>query len=167
MEESIKDAGRIWKDFKNRINTDAKFRNMSVEDQLSFYQKNYRQFMCSFPIVLRYMVQLKLYSKKAFTKYLNKVKQSPYRSELEYCERQADYVKFLYMETSTTHNMKKAQEIWKQTYDMLADEVKYFKQAEEAVKKKMEKNNQANNMEKREELKSLLLNELRRSEEHP
>ena len=156
METYINDAELIWADFKNRLNTDKVFRELDVDDQLEFYQKNHHRFTMTFPIVLRYMIQLKQYDKKAFIKFIQKLTANPYRSELEYCERQADYVKYLFMETSRNHNMKDAQTVWKDTYDMLEKEVKAFKEAEEKVKQKMEKNNNANGTEKRKELKSLM-----------
>jgi hypothetical protein len=129
---------------------------MDVEKQLEFYQKNHNNFTMSFPIVLRYMIQLQSYSKKAFVKFVNKLQNNPYRSELEYCERQADYVKYLFMELNSSHNMQEAQKTWQVTYDMLAKEVQMFKDAEETIKQKLEKNDKQSSLEKRSELKDLL-----------
>jgi hypothetical protein len=156
METYIKDADTIWGNFKERLKVDSEFKNMDPDDQLNFYQKNYHRFTMAFPIVLRYMIQLQQFNKKAFAKFVKKMMSNPYRSELEYCERQADYVKYLFMELSPSHNMKEAQAIWKKTYDMLAKEVEVFKKAEENVKEKLEKNNSQNNIEKRNELKTIL-----------
>jgi hypothetical protein len=156
METYINDADDIWGNFKERLKTDPGFRNMNPDDQLNFYQKNYNRFTMAFPIVLRYMIQLRQFNKKAFAKFVKKMMANPYRSELEYCERQADYVKYLFMELSPSHNMKEAHAIWKQTYDMLAKEVEVFKKAEERVKEKLEKNNSQNSIEKRNELKTVL-----------
>ena len=156
MEAYVNDAERIFNDFKHRLKTDSKFSSLNIDEQLDYYQKQHHNFAMSFPITLRYMIQLRQYNKKAFTKFIKKMHSKPYKSELEYCERQADYVKYLYMETSGDHNMKKAQEVWKNTYDMLAAEVEMFKKTEEKVKKKMEKNNNQNNIEKRIELKKAL-----------
>lgn len=157
MDTYVKDAEGIWADFQKRIR-DKKFRGMNVDAQLEFYQKNYNRFTMTFPIVLRYMIQLKSYNKKAFMKFVRRLETNPYKSELEYCERQADYVKYLFMEMSPNHSMKEANATWQQTYDMLAKEVQMFKDAEDAVKNKLEKNNNQNNMEKRKELKLLLEN---------
>ena len=156
METYVKDAEAIWSDFNDRLKNDATFRDLDPDNQLEFYQKNHHRFTMSFPIVLRYMIQLRQFSKKAFVKFVKKMTAKPYRSELEYCERQADYVKYLFMELSPSHNMKEAQAIWKNTYDMLAKEVEVFKKAEEKVKEKLEKNNSQNNIEKRKELKKAL-----------
>jgi hypothetical protein len=156
-QQYIDDAEMIWKDLKKNIK-DTKFNSLNIDEQLEVYQKKYNDFTMTFPIVLRYMVQLKRYKKKAFENFLKKMRANPYRSELEYCERQADYVKYLYMETTKNHDMEEAKRVWRETYEMLAKEVKLFKKASEEIKRKTEKNNKRNNIEKREELKKLLNN---------
>lgn len=156
-QQYIDDAEMIWKNLKESLK-DPNFNGLNIDEQLEVYQKKYNDFTMTFPIVLRYMVQLKRYKKKAFEKFLKKMRANPYRSELEYCERQADYVKYLYMETTKNHNMEEAKKVWRETYDMLAKEVEIFKKASEEIKRKTEKNNKRNNIEKREELKKLLNN---------
>jgi len=148
----VRDAENIWNDFKHRINSDAKFKALSSEAQLSFYQKNYHQFTMLFPVILRYMIQMRSYNSKAFRKFINRLQSNPYKSRLEFCERQADYAKYLFMETSKSHNMKEAQQVWQQTYDGLAREVEAFKQADEIVKQRLNNTEQKNKQERREEL---------------
>ena len=60
------------------------------------------------------------------------------------------------METTPRYSMKDAKSIWKETYDTLVREVDIFKQANEKIKQKTDKNNIQNNIEKRKELKELL-----------
>lgn len=156
MDQYISDADNIWVDFKKRSKSDVKFNELNIDEKLDYYQKRYHSFTVTFPIVLRYMIQLGQYSTKAFRKYVKRMQTNPYRSELEYCERQADYVKYLFMECSNSHNVQDAQKIWQNAYDLLAKEVEIFKQAEEKVKEKIGKNNSLNNIEKREELKRAL-----------
>jgi bacterioferritin (cytochrome b1) len=127
-----------------------------VERQLEHYQKNNQRFASTFPIVLRYMIQLRMYHEKAFVKFIKKMQAKPYRSKLEFCERQADYVKYLYQELTPHYPENEAKRIWKQTYDMLEKEVKMFDDAEKKVKEKLEKNNITNENEKRNELKNIL-----------
>ena len=151
----INDATTIWKDFKKRMK-DKSFKKLNINEQLDFYQKKHRRFAMMFPIVLRYMIQLRQYNKKAFSRFIKKLHKNPYKSKLEFCERQADYVKYLHMELSRSHNTKEAQKVWQSTYDMLAKEVEMFDEMEKKVKNKMEKNNNRNIIEKRNELKELL-----------
>ena len=60
------------------------------------------------------------------------------------------------MECSKSHNMKDAQELWRQTYESLEREVNAFKQAEEQVKNRIDSANSQNSQERREELIKLL-----------
>ena len=155
METYVNDAETIWNDFKKR-RLERKFQRLTDDEKLDFYQNKYNQFAMTFPIVLRYMVQLRQYNKKAFVKFVTRLTNYPYKSELEYCERQADYVKYLFMETSKSHNMRDAQSIWQNTYDMLAKEVKMFKDAEAVVKSRNAATALKNKGELRAELKELL-----------
>lgn len=154
MDKYINDADTIFADAQNRINTPY-FKSLSSEAQLEFYQKRYTSFGMTFPVVLRYMIQLGLYDRTAFTRYIERMTLMPYRSELEYCERQADYIMYLYSaKLGGTDN----QDIWKETYDLLVKELAMFKQANETVKKRIEQNSSTNNDERRSELKKLLDN---------
>ena len=105
MEQYLEDADTIFKDYKTRLK-DTNFNTISPETRLSFYQKKYPQFTLSFPIVIRYLIQFGMYKPKAFSRYIKKLQNKPYKSELEYCERQADYVKFLYMESNIKQILK-------------------------------------------------------------
>ena len=60
----------------------------------------------TFPIFLRYLIQFGMYKPKAFSRDIKKLQNKPCKSELEYCERQADYVKYLYMETNQHYNQQ-------------------------------------------------------------
>jgi hypothetical protein len=155
METYTKDAKNIWDDLHTRFKN-KKFKELGVEEQLVFYQKQHQRFATTFPIVLRYMVQLRLYHEKAFIKFIKRMQSRPYHSKLEFCERQADYVKYLYRELYNHYSEKDCQEVWTQTYDALKKEVEMFEDAEKKVKLKLDKNNSINNTEKRNELKKML-----------
>jgi hypothetical protein len=73
MDTYVKDADTIWLDFKTRIKNDNSFNLLSPDKMLEFYQKNNHQFTMSFPIVLRYMIQLKQYNRQAFIKFIKKI----------------------------------------------------------------------------------------------
>ena len=152
MDKYISDADEIFADVQNRISTPY-FKSLSSENQLEFYQKRHMSFGMTFPVVLRYMVQLRLYNRTAFTRYIQRMTTTPYRSELEYCERQADYIMYLQSAISGGDDNK---DIWKETYNLLVAELEMFKQANETVKKRIEKNTSTNNEERRSELKKLL-----------
>ncbi len=156
MDTYLADADKIWADFKHRCRNDDVFSCMNSEDQLSYYQRLYGSFASTFPIVLRYMIQMKQYSSVAFNKHLKKLQSKPYKSESEYCERQADYVMYLYIELTNEHDEMKKKKIWRSAYKMLMDETAAFKKAHEQVKQKAEANSKLSLSEKRDELKKLL-----------
>jgi hypothetical protein len=155
METYLRDADEIWSDFNLR-SKNSDFEQMDTNGIIEFYQKRNEKFAMTFPIVLRYMVQLNQYNRKAFERFIKKLTSNPYRTEMEYCERQADYIKYLYMEQNTHYKIKNAQVIWQQAYDMLAEEVKMFKEADKIVKQKLENSNNKNRLERREELREFL-----------
>lgn len=155
MDTYKEDAKRIFKEFKQKCQETA-FSQLTIEQQLAYFQKNYYEFNKNFPIVLRYMIQLKKFHMKAFEKFIKKMLKSPYRNKDEYCMRQADYIKYLYMETTSHYQMDDAQSVWTTAYDALKKEVEVFDKAEEIVKEKLEKNNAVDNISRREELKAVL-----------
>ena len=155
MDTYLADAKSIYNDLKQQ-ELKYSFKTMDPAKKLDYFQKKYRKFATSFPITLRYMVQLGLYHQEAFRKFIKKMMARPYRSEEEYCERQADYVRYLYTELGMTRDHKHAQAIWKETHDKLLEEVAIFREANEKVKKKTEKNNEINSIQRREELKKAI-----------
>jgi len=54
--------------------------------------RDHPQFSKSYPLVVRYMCDLKQYSSRALRQWLTKIKSAPWKSEAEYIESQADYV---------------------------------------------------------------------------
>ena len=155
----IEDANHIWKDFIKRDREDVKFAELNCDKQLEYYQDKFHRFTMTFPIVLRYMIQMKQYRQKAFEKYIKKLRAKPYRSELEYCERQADYVKYLFMEINKSYTMTDAKAVWTRAYNMLAREVEIFKKANEDVKQRMGVDKARHSQERRAELKRFLDNQ--------
>jgi len=177
MDSFTNTANQIWSDFKNRKKTDVVFKRLDINKQLEYYQKTYKAFHQVYPVVLRYMIQANSFSKKGF-KILNKSetkREMPKGNELEtlkeefkrlnnelkvseiiWCRKRARYVKQLHMENSRSHNAKEAQKVWKKTYNMLIEEIKVIKKAEEEIKKKNEKNKKINSKQRREELRKLL-----------
>jgi hypothetical protein len=159
----LDDADEICKDvvdhFKNNQSYSDKTEEeklIYLEDLLAKYQNKYKEFSMSFPIVLRYMVQMQQYNRKAFDRYIRRLYEKPYRSEEEYCKRQSEYVMYLYMEVNPRSKKKENEAIKKEVYDMLLKELNAFKEAQKKTKEEQEKNNRINNIERRKELKDIL-----------
>lgn len=100
---------------------------------------DHRQFADAYPIVLRYMCELKQYRQKAFRRYLNYVKNHPWNSEDSYFESQAMYVTILFKETHPRYDEQKARKLFDNTVRMLKLERDAFKQQMDANKKEVDR----------------------------
>ena len=156
LEDSVKDANLLWKVYKDHTKKDPDFRNKDPDKRLSDYQKLFPRFFHSYPIVLRYMIAYEKFYTKAFVKYIKKLQNVPVRSMDERIERYADYVKYLYRETTKAKGMsydsKYAAELKTDVYQTLLKEKTDFeenyKKSQHAVDKLIEINQQ----EKRKKL---------------
>lgn len=95
-EELVKMANGIW---KTVLAANIPLENTKALDELleQIQTDNY-DFNLSFPIVLRWMVQMRKYRAKAFEKYLMKHSATPLDSKEKYLELQAEYLVLLYRE---------------------------------------------------------------------
>lgn len=151
----LRDAANMFKAFGEELKNED-FAKKEPTDQLRIYQGRYPDFAKTFPIVIRYMIQFRQYKPRAMEKFLKKLHSNPYRSEEEYCERQADYAKYLYMESVPHYSAKVAGEVYNEVRSALLDELKAYKEMLEKIKKKTEEGALKNAEERRRELKELL-----------
>jgi hypothetical protein len=77
------------------------------------------QFAHAYPIVLRYMCELKQYRQKAFKKYLGYIKHHPWTSEDSFFESQAMYVTLLYKEINPRWDKCHTENLFDNTVRML------------------------------------------------
>lgn len=103
-------------------------KNNDSETFLADIRKKHPQFCTSYPIVVRYIAQ-KQYSSAALRKYLNHIKEHPWKSQDEYLESQADYVMILYKHTApkSYDRDKQARNIRAAALESLKREHKKFK----------------------------------------
>ncbi len=153
----VTDAGNIWKDFCNSMKN-KQFLELDPDARLDFFQSKYKNFTKEFPIVIRFMVQLGQYSKKAFVRFLKKLSMSPYGSTLDFCKIQSKYVEYLYLEVSNDHDIKKAKQAGLDAYKMLKAEVEQFESIADRVKKNLDQNKIKDNEARRAELVKYLQN---------
>lgn len=95
LEEILKLGTKIWNEVKNHA--DIKDEKKTEELYYTFYNK-YRDFGSSFPLILRWMVQMQKYSDKSFKKFLIKYSTSKIESKKDFLILQADYIVYLYEE---------------------------------------------------------------------
>jgi hypothetical protein len=150
--DDLDNATRLYEDFKSRIKTDPAFVKLSEHDKITFYHRLVPEITQKYPIIFRYMVATGQFHPKAMKMYMDKIKSSPYKTEEEYCERGADYVKYLYMKTHTHYNRKEANSLWLDTKQALQEELTDFKDRLEEIKKEEVDMESITKYERRKEL---------------
>jgi len=96
-------GNKIWNEIKR--NPDIKNEKKVEEIYYSMYNK-YHDFGSSFPLILRWMVQMNKYSENAFKKFLKKYSNSNISSKKDFLVLQSEYVVYLYEENNKHHNKK-------------------------------------------------------------
>ena len=95
LDDILQLGNNIWNDVKTH--PDIKDEKKSEELYYKIFNK-YKDFGTSFPIILRWMVQMRRYSEKAFKKFLIKYSTANIESKKDFLILQADYVVYLYEE---------------------------------------------------------------------
>jgi len=150
-------ADRLYK----TATDDKLVKTVHPNKRLNAFRSRYPNFARLYPVVLAYLVQGPLYSRKCFEKILKKIEVNPGSGIEGFNERQADYAKYLYIEMEkkqTGHyDNKKAKQIWVDTYDELNSEVKKIRKIEEEKKSEFEAEGKKHLLEKRAELRDFIL----------
>ena len=95
FDEIVQLANKIWNEVRH--NPDIKNEKKAEEIYYTIYNK-YHDFGSSFPLILRWMVQMHRYSDHAFKKFLRKYSTAEISSKKEFLILQADYLVYLYEE---------------------------------------------------------------------
>ena len=90
INDLVKLANDIWDDVKKSKKDD--------EETLNYYFSKYSDFSSSFPLILRFMIQTKSFSKSAFTKFLHKFNTIKQSDKKEFTKVQGEYLVYLYSE---------------------------------------------------------------------
>ena len=94
--EIVAIARQIWRRVAD--SKVAKEDNAGNDQLLEAIQADYKDFNTSFPLVLRWMVQMRKFNAKAFEKYLLKHASAKLDTRQAFLELQADYLVLLYRE---------------------------------------------------------------------
>ena len=143
-------AQQIWKKIKN---SPISAQTQDEEEKiLREYQSEFADFNQSFPIVLRWMVQVRKFSSRAFGKYLTKHANTDLNSREEFLKLQAEYLVLLYREEHPH-----ADELFVKNYrssliQQLLDEDKLFIEISKEVEKDMELKNKEFDEDRRRRL---------------
>lgn len=101
-------------------------------------RKEHKEFAESYPIVLRYICQMQQFSAKALSKYLNYIKEHPWKNEDEYLDSQAQYVVMLYKETHPRWDTTQVANLRKNIRTMLQKEHDRFIELSDKYKEQVE-----------------------------
>jgi hypothetical protein len=149
MVETLTDiASKMWNDIKTKIKNDPAFMEWEDKEKLNHFRDTlkYDEFMNEYPVMTRYMVCMGQYSKKAFTRFLTKVRITKHPDKCEkgykedqWVQRQADYVQYLWEAYQKNHiNSAERRMVWNDAYKSLKGEFDEFrdryKSVEEATK---------------------------------
>lgn len=95
LDDIIKIANNIWHEVKKHPDIHDEKKSENIYHNI--YNK-YHEFGSSFPLILRWMVQMHKYSEKAFKKFLIKYSSANISSKKDFLILQADYIVYLYEE---------------------------------------------------------------------
>ena len=154
--EAIDLAKNIYK-----IVTDPRFyENFDADTRHKTVVQKYPNFANAYPVILRLMARDMRYNERAFKRFLDKLKTNPGKGMNGFIERQADYVKFLYIEecrsTGKHYDNRKANMIWNIEYNNMNKNVKKIEAEEKAAKNEFAEEQQKHLDLKRKELLDFL-----------
>lgn len=130
LDDLISLGNKIWNEV--RSNPDIKDEKKLEEIYYATYNK-YHDFGSSFPLILRWMVQMRRYSEKAFKKFLMKYSTANISSKKDFLILQADYIVYLYEENK--HYDKKHVNVYREfLIKQLLDEDDQMKKIEAELK---------------------------------
>lgn len=93
----VNEEGReIYGDYQRRLAEDEEFAALGPQDRYEFYMKSRYAFALANPIILRYIACFGMFSEKANWLYFKQCYQRPIKTDADYCERQADFIMYLY-----------------------------------------------------------------------
>lgn len=123
-------------------------------------QKEYHDFAISYPIQLRYMCQLGQYHPVAMKLYLSQIEHKPWKSEDEYIEYQANYVRLVYMKKHKHWTRNELNNVYNTTYNILKSERTEFKERVTKAQESLEQEQIGREMQKRQEMLEILRQKL-------
>lgn len=131
----VNEATTIWETAKSRK---LKIDDVSAtENLMTELRRKHPEFCKSYPIVFRYICQMQEYSTKAFGLWLKKIKNSPWKNEMEYLDAQADYVVILFKTKYPKRNKTEVANLRKNIRTILQNEHSTFKTYTEEFEKEV------------------------------
>ena len=131
--------------------------NAGNDKLLEKLQAEFSDFSTSFPIVLRWMVQMKKFSAKAFEKYLLKHASAKLNSREAFLELQADYLVLLYREEHKRPDENLVRRYRSSLIEQLLEEAKTFQKLQKQIEEELSRQDDAVSQDRRTRLYEFLL----------
>lgn len=151
-EEILEVADAIWeitKSYKYDLIKDSD----KIDKLLESLQKEYSDFATSFPVVLKFMVQLHKYNRSVFNRYLISLGSKPTKDLDDFIDKQATYVANLERHYHPTHNEAEFRKHKKYIFDTLKAE---YTKIEDEQRKKEERDKRLKEEIKKEEIEAIM-----------
>lgn len=155
LDEIITIVKKIWKKaLKSNLETLTEIQSDKLLEDL---QNEFKDFSQTFPLVLRWMIQMKQFNLTIFKTYLTKFSLAKVGSREEYLDLQAEYLVMMFRHNSHHPDEKKVQEYRRQLIESLIQEDKAFKEIQKEVEEQMKAEEKEINEEKKKKLYKILL----------
>jgi hypothetical protein len=152
--KNVQDEGTaIFHDFKRRMSDDKQFHDLDHQAKYEYYMKNNVDFARQYPLVLRNMVSYGMFDIKSVAMYLKKCYSCPIKTDEDFAERQADYVKYLYMNSRARMTTKQLGTIWDDARKSILKELRDSRAKNDAIKKRRTEAAPANIQSRRDRIK--------------
>jgi hypothetical protein len=142
LDEVVNIGNNIWNEVKD----------VKESNELEKIQTKYSDFTNSFPLVLRWMVQMNKYNEGVFRKYLMKHSTAKLDTREAFLRLQAEYLVLMFRHENKRCEHNKINNYREYVVKMLLDEDKEFIEIQKEVEEEMEKTKKENDMERRKQL---------------
>jgi hypothetical protein len=105
---------------------------------LEYFHKSRREICVAYPVVVKTMCLLNVYSAKVFAKYINHIKHRERKTEEDFLEQQATYMKMMYRAQHPKASQSDIIAVYNDALKHLREEAKEHKERVENAKKKFD-----------------------------
>jgi len=156
IEAIVNMAKQIWKKIIE-FNIKNKITPQNEDMLLNQIRMEYNDFFLSFPLVLRWMVQIRHFKVKIFKDYIIKFLDAKIGSKLDFLKLQGDYVVMLYKDANPLANKSDIEKYESEIYKLLEAEDESFKAIEEEAKKELELEHEKATQDRKQQIYNSLM----------
>jgi hypothetical protein len=167
-DDILREADNIWKSAKLQWKTEGLYKiykqeniSKNAQDRLNEihdeYKKHHPQLFTSYPTVMLHMLKEQTYHQEAFKKYLKNLLNHPWKSDEDRLDSYADYAIYLYKAFNSKWDTTTVNDIRADYRQRIGNIHDSFKKEYERHKKDIESRDARFSLERREELKKILI----------